>query len=285
MSAAAENRGLEPGGTPLRPGPVVARPRGERAASEEGAGPLGPFRLSAPVPPAGPDRVAAVASGYTPSLADLDDLSLDPLTGPLESADAKRAAEGEEDLPWLVETDDPVSESLVAEAFPESDTGAGSRVAEPEARNSIADRFPTSAADHPTGRDADGSPAEHPWVEEEALGAYVEPWDEAEFQAQETAVLRDVEPASGRAEATPAAVVAVYPSDEPAAAGDDPPSGAAVAADPATEQAREMAARLERIARALREHGPAGALGQPGGDPLAALITGYLLGSSQRPDG
>jgi hypothetical protein len=116
------------------------------------------------------------------------------------------------------------------------------------------------------------------------LGGYVEPWDEAEFQVQESAVLADAEPARDPAGATPAAV-----SAEPRGIAEPvrPGEGSAaepVAVDRATEQAREMAARLEQIARALREHGPAGALSQPGGDPLAALITGYLLGSSQRRD-
>jgi hypothetical protein len=61
------------------------------------------------------------------------------------------------------------------------------------------------------------------------------------------------------------------------------PMDAAIAAagDPTADQARALAARLERIARALREQGPGGALSQRRGDPLAALITGYLLGSAE----
>jgi len=43
----------------------------------------------------------------------------------------------------------------------------------------------------------------------------------------------------------------------------------------------EFAARLERIAQVLREHGPVGALTQPDADPLTGLITGYLLGSAE----
>jgi hypothetical protein len=46
--------------------------------------------------------------------------------------------------------------------------------------------------------------------------------------------------------------------------------------DPA--RAAEMAGRLESMARALREQGPAGLLLTQGRDPLAALITGYLVG-------
>jgi hypothetical protein len=42
----------------------------------------------------------------------------------------------------------------------------------------------------------------------------------------------------------------------------------------------ELAARLERIAHALRQKGAAGPLTEAAGDPLGALITGYLLGMS-----
>lgn len=59
----------------------------------------------------------------------------------------------------------------------------------------------------------------------------------------------------------------------PVAAGET--AGASLV-DPA--RAAEMAGRLESMARALREQGPAGLLLTQGRDPLAALITGYLVG-------
>ncbi len=46
--------------------------------------------------------------------------------------------------------------------------------------------------------------------------------------------------------------------------------------DPA--RAAELAGRLESMARALRDRGPAGLLLTQGRDPLVALITGYLVG-------
>jgi hypothetical protein len=51
---------------------------------------------------------------------------------------------------------------------------------------------------------------------------------------------------------------------------------------PLAERGRveDVASRLERIARALRERGPAGPLAEEGADALNALVTGYLLGFS-----
>jgi hypothetical protein len=45
--------------------------------------------------------------------------------------------------------------------------------------------------------------------------------------------------------------------------------------------AEEMAERLERLARSLRQRGATGPLTEAGSDPLGALITGYLLGLDQ----
>lgn len=61
----------------------------------------------------------------------------------------------------------------------------------------------------------------------------------------------------------------------------DAPAPAAKPPRPATPRVEQVAARLERIARALREEGPAGALADQGADPLGALITGYLLGVAE----
>jgi hypothetical protein len=51
----------------------------------------------------------------------------------------------------------------------------------------------------------------------------------------------------------------------------------------AKRRAHEVADRLERIARALRERGPTGALLDDAADPLGAFVTGYVLGSAGKP--
>lgn len=48
-----------------------------------------------------------------------------------------------------------------------------------------------------------------------------------------------------------------------------------------SQRVEEIAMRLERIARSLREGGAAGPLTGQGTDPLGALITGYILGVSE----
>lgn len=58
------------------------------------------------------------------------------------------------------------------------------------------------------------------------------------------------------------------------------PTSTPAESDP--RQIEEVAARLERIARSLRERGPAGPLAGEATDPLGALITGYLLGLAER---
>jgi hypothetical protein len=65
--------------------------------------------------------------------------------------------------------------------------------------------------------------------------------------------------------------------DEWGAAGDTPeePNSA-----PAPSAADSVAARLEEIARTLREHGPAGLLVGERQDPLHLLIAGYALGQA-----
>jgi hypothetical protein len=56
------------------------------------------------------------------------------------------------------------------------------------------------------------------------------------------------------------------------------PYRTALADLPDTAHLEEIAARLEGIARILREEGSAAPLLGPGRDPLGALITGYLVG-------
>jgi len=83
--------------------------------------------------------------------------------------------------------------------------------------------------------------------------------------------------AAGAEERESSGQVSAGSSERDAASTD---AGTFATGDPTPDQARALATRLERIARALREQGPGGALSQRRGDPLAALITGYLLGSA-----
>lgn len=70
----------------------------------------------------------------------------------------------------------------------------------------------------------------------------------------------------------------VSPSEEEGLL-DEPPEFPGTGAD--SRRVEEIATRLERIARSLREGGAAGPLTGHGKDPLGALITGYLLGVSE----
>ncbi len=103
---------------------------------------------------------------------------------------------------------------------------------------------------------------------------------EAEFEAD----WRDDSPGFHLGEAEPEDELPLHRADAgyliesayavpPVATGE---SAGASLVDPA--RAAEMAGRLEAMARALREQGPAGLLLTQGRDPLAALITGYLVG-------
>jgi hypothetical protein len=75
--------------------------------------------------------------------------------------------------------------------------------------------------------------------------------------------------------AAPALATDTREWDEWGAAGDTPEAPAPA---PTGQEVDSVAARLEEIARTLREHGPAGLLVGEQQDPLRLLIAGYALG-------
>jgi hypothetical protein len=114
-----------------------------------------------------------------------------------------------------------------------------------------------------------GSGLDVHWVEEEAVPAYLESWEEPGKEASDPVELVGENSLSGGREV----------EVEPVGTGPD-----ADRWDSADVRARELALRLEEIAVALRRHGPSGALRQRPTDPLSALIIGYLLGSAENRD-
>lgn len=103
-----------------------------------------------------------------------------------------------------------------------------------------------------------------------------EPAEDAfESDAEMFVKLLDELEASARAEAAKLDQGEPEPRRPPAPPGE-------LARSSEAQRVEEIATRLERIARSLRERGPAGPLADEGGDPLGAMVAGYLLGLSER---
>jgi hypothetical protein len=143
----------------------------------------------------------------------------------------------------------------------------------------ISDDMPTPASlSDPAGAEAEGVP-----IADSAREAFDSdwgaPWDEQETGGEAPASrgspgYPDGAPLAGPDAGAPFELYQEAQESVPTAAA--PQAGAAP--DSERSRAEHMAARLDAIARLLRERGPTGPLAS--GDPLGALITGYLLGST-----
>jgi hypothetical protein len=106
------------------------------------------------------------------------------------------------------------------------------------------------------------------------------PWIELDEPLVESVMEEPAEPQEPREPAVPALRAEAEEWDEWGAAGDTPEASdpEEPAHAPAASVGDSVAARLEEIARTLREHGPAGLLVGEHQDPLHLLIAGYALG-------
>lgn len=152
---------------------------------------------------------------------------------------------------------------------PDSPSGeAAGHALDPAARDFLvasgagaAEAEPVAGSDFPEADDATTTASEASSLEEADLPWLMTPEDEDELDSGSQEPTEDDPARSGREEA--------------------PATGTAGADAPPGDPTLRVAERLERIATSLRTRGASGPLIEQPGDPLAALVTGYLLGITE----